>query len=312
MMVAITSLPFLLAAICAALMGYAIQRGATCTVAAISEIVRDGTAKRLLALAEASLWVAGGLITAHAFGLTPHLPDGFALSWWTVAGGMLLGIGAYANGACVFGSIARLGSGQWAYIMTPVGFYAGVASMGSVFGAAMPSPLAVPPSSGSGLIAVAFGLFAATRIVAVIRRGSLRQSVWQPHEATILIGITFTAMLLSVGSWAYTDLLIHLARRMADDALWQIALFVALLFGATFGGWTAGLLGHQRPSAVLLLRCFSGGMLMGWGSALIPGGNDGLILAGMPLLWPYAWIAILAMCATIWLALWLEQSFARA
>jgi toxin CptA len=42
---------------------------------------------------------------------------------------------------------------------------------------------------------------------------------------------------------------------------------------------------------------------MGWGSALIPGGNDGLILVGMPLLMPHAWVAILAMCGTIWVAL---------
>jgi len=42
---------------------------------------------------------------------------------------------------------------------------------------------------------------------------------------------------------------------------------------------------------------------MGWGSLLIPGGNDGLILVGMPLLWPYAWVAFAAMCATIAAAL---------
>ena len=38
---------------------------------------------------------------------------------------------------------------------------------------------------------------------------------------------------------------------------------------------------------------------MGWGSLLIPGGNDGLILVGMPLLWPYAWVAFVSMCAAI-------------
>jgi toxin CptA len=38
---------------------------------------------------------------------------------------------------------------------------------------------------------------------------------------------------------------------------------------------------------------------MGWGTLLIPGGNDGLILIGMPLLWPYAWLAFATMCATI-------------
>ena len=31
----------------------------------------------------------------------------------------------------------------------------------------------------------------------------------------------------------------------------------------------------------------------------MPGANDGLILVGMPLLWPYAWIAFAAMCLAI-------------
>ena len=42
---------------------------------------------------------------------------------------------------------------------------------------------------------------------------------------------------------------------------------------------------------------------MGWGSLLIPGSNDGLILIGMPLLWPYAWVAFAVMCLTIAAAL---------
>ena len=50
--------------------------------------------------------------------------------------------------------------------------------------------------------------------------------------------------------------------------------------------------------------------MMGWGSLLIPGGNDGLILVGMPLFWPYAWVAFVTMCMTIGIALVVERSFA--
>ena len=46
---------------------------------------------------------------------------------------------------------------------------------------------------------------------------------------------------------------------------------------------------------------------MGWGSLLIPGSNDGLILIGIPLLRPYAWVAFLAMCVTIGIALVVEK-----
>jgi len=49
-------------------------------------------------------------------------------------------------------------------------------------------------------------------------------------------------------------------------------------------------------------------MLMAWGSVLFPGGNDGLILLGMPLLRPYAWVAFVTMCATIAVALVAERT----
>ena len=50
----------------------------------------------------------------------------------------------------------------------------------------------------------------------------------------------------------------------------------------------------------------AGGALMGAGSSLIPGSNDGLIPVGLPLLRGYAWLAFASMCATILLALWLQ------
>jgi len=52
-------------------------------------------------------------------------------------------------------------------------------------------------------------------------------------------------------------------------------------------------------------------VLMGWGSLLLPGGNDGLILVGMPLGWPYAWLAIATMCATIAVAQLAGHRFAQ-
>jgi toxin CptA len=47
---------------------------------------------------------------------------------------------------------------------------------------------------------------------------------------------------------------------------------------------------------------------MGWGGLLVPGHNDGLILVGMPLLLPYAWVAFLTMCASIAAALAFERA----
>ena len=50
---------------------------------------------------------------------------------------------------------------------------------------------------------------------------------------------------------------------------------------------------------------------MAWGSLLIPGGNDGLILIGMPLLWTYAWVGFFTMCATVAVAQLVARRLAR-
>ena len=103
---------------------------------------------RLLSLLEAALWVAGGLIVAQALQLLPRMPAGYAISGWTAIGGALLGLGAYINGACVFGSIARFGSGEWAYVVTPIGFYLGCLSVVPLFGVPMPQR-ALRPIAGA-------------------------------------------------------------------------------------------------------------------------------------------------------------------
>lgn len=315
MEIVLASFGFMAAVMLAGVMGFAIQRGATCTVAAVNELVEKRRFRRLLAMMEASIWVAGGLLIAQSLHLLDRMPAGYAVNSFTVLGGALLGFGAFVNGACVFGAIARLGSGQWAYAATPIGFYVGCLTVDDVFSPPMPvkleygSPVLMAPA----WITFAFIAFVLWRIgkpLLATGRGrepvqqrlsrTIAMRVWAPHAATIVIGISFCLMLLLVGAWAYTDVLADLARSMmAASLLARTVLLVALLLGAILGGWTAGLVRSTRISMKKLVVCLVGGMLMGWGSLLIPGGNDGLILVGMPLLWPYAWVAFAAMCLSI-------------
>lgn len=322
MEIVLASLAFAVAALCAATMGFAIQRGATCTVAAVDEMVSERSFRRFAALLEAALWVGGGLLVAQALHLLPKMPPGYAVSPWTVVGGVLLGLGAFVNGACVFGAIARFGSGDWAYLVTPVGFFVGCVSVGTVFAPAAPTKLdhGSPVLQASVWVAALFLVFVLLRVgrplVAGARRRELRAlvttHVWSPHAATTVIGVTFLLMLLLVGSWAYTDVLVELARGMAGSVVARSLLLLALLGGAAIGGWTAGRFRSTRLVGSQVVRCFAGGVMMGWGSLLIPGGNDGLILVGMPLAWPYAWVAFATMCVTIAAAQLLRRGRAPA
>lgn len=300
-----THLALPLAAACVGVMGFAIQRGATCTVAAVDEVLGQRSFKRLKAFVEASVWVAGGLLVAQALQRLQTMPAGYAITAWALLGGALLGLGAYVNRACVFGAIARFGSGEWAHVATPIGFYPGCLSFAPIFAPAThPTlPYGSPLLQAPAWVALLFVLFALWRLGRPLcdrSVGALTERVWSPHAAATVIGITFVAVLLLLGgTWAYTDVLAELARGMAGNLAARGLLVLALLAGAVWGGWTAGRVHSEPVRAARLLCRFVGGVLMAWGGLLIPGSNDGLILVGMPLLSPYAWVAFGAMCVSI-------------
>ena len=316
---------FLLAVACAMFMGFAIQRGATCTVAAVGELVEHRTAERLSAMVEASLWVLACLLLGNFFGLTMLMPLGYSVGLVTVLGGALLGVGAAVNRACVFGAVARFGLGEWAYLATPVGFFLGCLAVQS-FRRQLPSANVASGSvifSAPMWITVVLSLWLLWRALLLFRSphaaderlatpmktllARATSCVWTPRAATISIGLSFFVLLIAVGPWAYTDVLAELAQMPSHNAVaglsQRLALVLALLAGAALGGWTAGRFRQQKITGAQLLRCLIGGALMGVGGSLIPGGNDGLLLIGLPLLLTYALVALTTMCLCI--AVWL-------
>ena len=292
----------LLALVCAAVMGLAIQRGATCTVAAVDEWVTTRRPRRLFAIVEASLWATAAMLIARETGHLPMPPTALAITPWTLVGAALLGLGALTGQACIFGAVARLGTGQWAYLATPLGFYAGCISADALFSMPAPrvstdlSPVLALPGGWAWGLGMALGLRA---LVAWCRRQPGSAGPWSAHAATCVIGVAFAALFIVAGPWAYSDVLAQLARRMAHDLPAQSALGLALLVGALAGGRWTGQWRRHPVAAAQLLRCAAGGVLMGWGSLLIPGGNDGIVLLGMPLLWPFAWVAFAVMVLVI-------------
>ena len=321
------TLAFCVSVLCAGVMGFAIQRGATCTVAAVDELVTRRRATRLCSIVEASAWVVAGLLFARALGVSWTMPAGYPVGIATILGGALLGFGAYVNRACVFGAIARLGSGEWAYAATPVGFYVGCLTV-SLFPVAAPAyatrmSLVLDGPPWLALLAAAFVAMRAGRALIHASIGqrrmfrehvaaTLRPRAWSPHAATCVIGVAFVVMLLLSGAWAYTDVLADLAHGMAASLPARIGLLLALFAGAIAGGVTTGRFRGTRVTPGAVLRCVAGGLLMGWGSLLIPGSNDGLVLVGMPLLLPHAWVAFLTMCVVIGAAILVRALLASA
>jgi toxin CptA len=303
-----------IAAICAALMGFAIQRGGTCLVAAVDEAVSKRTVNRLIALGEASLLVAAGMVIAQLLGVLPMAPRAFALTGWTVAGGMIMGLGAYVAGACVFGAVARIGNGEPAYFLVPLGFFLGCVAALRLGMTRLPHVTATHSLvlSRALLFAIPLSLVAGWRLwhsIHAARRREFAAYVWSPHVATGVIGVTFVILLLLVGAWNYTDYLAEAARHMGMRVSDRGLLLLALFAGALLGGWTAGRIKPAKPTLTTILRCLIGGVMLGLGGSLVPGANDGLILLGLPLLYPHAWLAFASMLLTIVAALVAQQRY---
>jgi len=312
-----TTASFLIAVAAAGLMGFANQRGETCTVAAIKEFVNTRRTSRFAALIEVSIWCCAGFIILNGLGSLATKPIDYGVGGLTVIGAVVFGIGAAVNRACIFGTVARLGSGEWAYLATPPGFY-----LGTLAALYLPEPPTL--TRGSIVFAAANWQVAIVVILVFMRLWSHKvaiskgdrntlQHVWSPHVATTILGIAFLFAFAAVGNWSYTEVLVDLARHTnwhhrAELAYSpdlrlsaRIALGIALLAGAIVGGLTARRIQWVLPSVRAVGLRLVGGTLMGFGAALIPGGNTTLVLIGVPLFYPYAWLALAIICVTIYL-----------
>ena len=318
MSVPFISATFVVAVLGAGLMGYAIQSGATCTVYAVSELIEQRRATRLIAMLEAGLWVALVLTVAGVLHWPRTVPPAYSVSAATVAGGILLGLGATVNGACVFGSVARIGSGELGFAATPLGYWAGVIGHDRLIGQAEAGA-----SQGAAalhlpaIVILAFGAYAVFRALRTIHwtltrpRTDSQPHLWHPYEATLVIGVTFAILMIVAGAWTYTDALADLARGMSPAVGWRLILFLVLLGGARLAGRRNGRSEWIAPGAGRVISSLGGGALMGLGGALIPGGNDGLVLVGLPYLMPYALVALASMALTIAVALGLGRRLTR-
>lgn len=290
------------------IVGMAIQRGNTCTVVAFDDLVHRRSAVRALAIVYTWLWVAGGLaLFTLATGYQLHT-ELFPVSGWSVVGGALLGIGAVVNGACTTGAVARIGSGEYAFVLTFVGFFAGCVLTPHVFGQAAITHVGQMPTTTSlahpvvALAGLAVVVAINVRRLIVGRHESFRDflhNAWDPRTATMIMGLLFVVLVQIYGPWAYTDLLGDAAMGRDERIVERVALFAALLAGAIVAGRSLRGTKMIGPLAPRVIRCSIGGLIMGAGFSIAPGSFDGLTLFGQPLLLPFAWVVMGASYVTI-------------
>jgi toxin CptA len=279
------------------LMGFFIQRGGTCTVAAIKQILQHRQFARLNALIETSIWSLGGFLIIWSLKMIEPGLWSWSITFGTVLGAILLGLGGVVNGACIVGTISRLGNLELSFIFSLLGYFFGVWLLHFLH-LDWILPRHATQSSLYDVGAITFyliiGLF-------LLRLFSLRSKLLGFEMATIMIGFFSVILQIFYPSWSFTDVLSDLAKqKMHTDLVERFILFLALLIGACIGGRIKkNTLEPYTLHAKNIIKRFVGGALIGVGTQMIPGGNDSLILFYTPLLQSFALVAILIMGLTI-------------
>lgn len=290
----------LVTTVSAFVLGAALARANSCTVASAQRLVLHGRSDWLLGLGVAVCW-AGLTLAGFALFLPQVvvLPAQLPVNWQVVCGGVLLGLGATLNQGCFLGSVARLGRGELAYLFTLAGIALALAVSHWLVPAARGAPIGL---IGTGYRSSDWLLKAAVVFVPFVVFGLWRwyQHRQQPMLALHIVGISGGTIYACNPDWSYTTGLSQVATSgVTADSLVAQSAAIAVVAGVAASAYrsrTARLRVPDLPGGSARL---AGGLLMGTGAILVPGGNDTLMLWAIPGLTFYGVAAYAIMLATI-------------
>jgi uncharacterized membrane protein YedE/YeeE len=304
-------------------MGFAAHRASLCTVRAVAEAMQQHRFDVLLSFVRAALWtaaIAGFLALAFT---APHPPILLREPvTWALAGGFLFGVGAAINDGCSLSTLQRLADGDLSMLLTLAGFCIGILAWFGVEAAAVPvstlKPFWSPWQMPQGWVLAALMALLVWCVVETraLIRSAPRVATWRSlalapryslPAAGAVLGLAGGLLYSVEGAWTYTNYLrgslASLRGHGPSPAAFHGLLVLALLAGM---GLSARQRGGFRPRLQLngvWRQRLAGGLCMGIGGALLPGGNDTLLLGAIPALSLQGVIAYAALLAGVAAAL---------
>ncbi|HEY9345467.1 MAG TPA: YeeE/YedE thiosulfate transporter family protein [Inquilinus sp.] len=263
-------------------LGYALNHGSICTVIATRELILEKRPARFIAFAECAVWAA---LVYAIFETSPSMHRGWSPLSHLIPAAMLFGVGTYVNGSCVFGSVGHFGNGEITFGFTFLGI-AAVFYIVPLFGL-LPDQ---PPTSaslplGPVLLAIALLAILALRLAVSLRSESNFRRLAMSMGA---IGITFAVLSVFAPRFSIAASIGSIVSIPVAGAVITVLMFAGSLVSARFSSRRFRL---KWPTIKGVARRMLGGILMGLGALIIPGGNDTLLVIGFPM---GAWQAALA------------------
>jgi uncharacterized membrane protein YedE/YeeE len=214
----------LLVSMCLAfILGFAAHRTGICTVAAVAEVRSTRQARIFLGFMKTVLWI---LFVSNRILL--WMPELFrpwpshAMSWFTVAGGFVFGIGAAINGGCGFSTISRLAQGNLHLALTLPAFALGAKSALEVLTLLASHPVAatgLTPGPGGALermIHILLLIWVVRELASLfappIRGRRIFSAILSPRyrlsTGAALIGISGGFLYAINGTWEYSSIVV--------------------------------------------------------------------------------------------------------
>ena len=319
------------------ILGFVANRTTLCAVKAVSDVLFLHDTKTLISFGKIMLWAfCISTLLVWGFDTSPIHYQNHALSYGTISGGVLLGVGAVLNGGCALHTLLRLGRGDIGMLISLIGIstspfvYDWVQSTLPVIGVktsvgTIPSLYLFDTNSSYKLVFTAFvilwmciesiNLFRNFKISELKQR--LVADCYQLSSASAILGISNGILFAIVGTWSYTHTLLKSITEFAYQPtehssaipvlLWCLSL--SLFSGIVISSYLKGKLSIQLKPNPMWANYFVGGLFMGTGALLIPGGNDTLLLSAIPGASPHAIPAYLSMLVGIAISLLLKMGF---
>ncbi len=267
----------LLIALCL-IIGSALDNSNLCVVRAARDLSLGKPAIAVGCLVTAAM----GAIVFFAnvrFGWLHLAPDWSYPTFATIAGAFIFGCGMLINGACAMGTVGRLARGDIGFVATLAG---GAAATFLLPGTYVPSQMPdMALLTGLPWLVIVLTLTA----VAVIL--SRRHLVWVRLAAFAILGLVAAEVTNRHGDWTWLSLAEEARSGMPFDFL-ALSCFVSVVAGASLTAIVRHRFRFVRPHWRVMLREGIGGGMMATGALLIPGGNDALLVVGVPSGSPHA------------------------
>lgn len=290
------------------ILGFALTRASTCTVAATKRLVLQGRPDWLTGIAVAVCWSAVSLLVmTDGFGLAIPSHLSVPINATLIAAAVSMGFGAYLNGACFIGSVGRICGGELSFLLTFAGLAAArkLTERPVINEAFAQHGLSSTLKSDPAAFWILVALFTTGFLYGIIRVFQRRQ---QAMLALCVMGIAAALLFSSNPDWSYEAWVGRVVNGQGLSRSYEIELIILALFsGAVISSIANGKFRLTAPGLKQSTLCFLGGLFMGFGAKYAPGGNDTLLLWTIPSFALYGFVTYAIMVATVALCVHLNQ-----